>query len=130
MYLTHTLLLVIIVIIIIINIIVIINICFNDCNCFSVANKTKIKTNIRTCDDVFSFYQYKGYKIEDCLTDQESKSLFWRVDTLSNWTDARAACRASFADLAVPKSASHRSIVGTLVSLKVHQLSNVWWHSN
>lgn len=88
---------------------------------YSVLNQT-----VQTCDDVLSYYQYLGYQIKDCMEDLAGKSLFWRIDTPLSWDYARSACKASTADLAVPKSGWQRSIIAMLLTLKVQQAAEVW----
>lgn len=87
-----------------------------------------LNQTVQTCDDVLSYYQFMGYEIEDCIEDVWSKSLFWRIDTPLPWDDARSACKASMADLAVPKSGAHRAIIVSLITLKgnANQPSAVW----
>lgn len=103
--------------------------CFCSTICFSVigAESSSLNQTIETCDDVILFYyQYKGYKIEDCMEDPTSPTLFWRIDQSLPWNEARSTCKASNGDLAVPKTGWHRSIVASLMAMKVQQYVLCW----
>lgn len=66
---------------------------------------TYSKSTVQTCDDVYKYYQFIDYQVNDCISDPSTKSLFWRIDTKLSWSNARDACRASInGDLAVPKT--------------------------